>query len=112
MLLPGTLTEKFCFLIREPEMLPLIFHGLRHAFATMASQAGINPKVVAIPRGHSSVIITLDTYSQVLPNMQDELAVAVENRQKRHLDFRYCKTGDSIPLCTSLLVGNNTAGPF
>ncbi|SVD76342.1 uncharacterized protein METZ01_LOCUS429196, partial [marine metagenome] len=29
MLLPGTLTEKFRFLIREPEMLPLIFHGLR-----------------------------------------------------------------------------------
>ena len=68
-------------------MLPLTSHGLRRAFVTMASQAGMNPKVVAIPRGHSSVIITLDTYSQVLPNMQDELAVAVENIQNPHLDF-------------------------
>ena len=68
-------------------MPPLTFHDLRRVFATMASQAVMNPKVVTISRGHSSVIITLDTYFQVLPNIQDELAIAAENIQKRHLDF-------------------------
>jgi len=33
--------------------------------------------------GHSSVTITLDTYSHVLPNMQGELAAAIANILKR-----------------------------
>ena len=81
--LPGTLTENFKDLTRQLEMPPLNFHGLRHAFATLALQAGMNPKVVSEALGHSSVTITLDTYSHVLPNMRDELAIAVENLLKR-----------------------------
>ena len=49
----------------------------------MALQAGKNPKVVSEALGHSSVTITWDTYSHVLPNMQDDLAIAVENLLKR-----------------------------
>ena len=82
-MLPGTLTENFKDLTRQLEMPPLNFHGLRHAFATLALQAGMNPKVASEALGHSSVTITLDTYSHVLPNMQDELAIAVENLLKR-----------------------------
>jgi integrase len=81
--LPGTLTENFRFSARGLAMPPLTFHGLRHAFATVALQAGMNPKVVSEALGHSSVTITLDTYSHVLPNMQNELAIAVENILKR-----------------------------
>ena len=81
--LPESLTENFKDLTRRLEMPPLNFHGLRHAFATLALQAGMNPKVVSEALGHSSVTITLDTYSYVLPNMQDELAIAVENLLKR-----------------------------
>jgi integrase len=54
-----------------------------HANATSQLAAVINPKVVGEGLGHSSVTITLDTYSHVLPNMQDELAIAVENLLKR-----------------------------
>ena len=56
---------------------PLTFHGLRHAFATMALQAGKNPKVVSEALGHSKISITLDLYSHVIPDMQNELADAV-----------------------------------
>jgi len=45
-------------MVRELAMPPLIFHDLRHAFATMALQADMNPKVVSDPLGHSSVTIT------------------------------------------------------
>ena len=81
--LPDRLTQEFAALTKALQMPPLTFHGLRHAFATMALQAGMNPKVVSEALGHSSVTITLDTYSHVLPNMQDELAIAVENLLKR-----------------------------
>ena len=64
-------------------MPPLNFHGLRHAFATLALQAGMNPKVVSEALGHSSVTITLGTYSHVLPDMQDELANSVAHLLKR-----------------------------
>ena len=56
---------------------------MRQAFATLGLVAGINPKVVSEALGHSSVTITLDLYSQVLPNMQAELAGAVANILKR-----------------------------
>jgi len=81
--LPGTLTENFRSLVRELEMPPLNLHGLRHAFATLALMTGIPAKVVSEHLGHSSVTITLDTYSHVLPDMQDELANAVANLLNR-----------------------------
>ena len=54
----------------------------------MTLQAGINPKGLSEVLGHSSITITLDLYSHVLPNMQDELASAVANLLKRepHVD--------------------------
>jgi integrase len=35
--------------------------------------AGVNPKIVSERLGHASIVITLDTYSHVLPQMQDEV---------------------------------------
>jgi len=40
--------------------------------------AGVNPKVVRECLGHSTIAVTMDTYSHVLPGMQEEAAVAVE----------------------------------
>src|SRR5579885_1542706 len=45
-------------------------YDLRHTCASLLLAAGENPKVVAERLGHSSVTITLDTYSHVLPTMQ------------------------------------------
>ena len=80
---PDILTKNFRFLVRELAMPQLTFHGLRHAFATLGLLAGINPKVVSEALGHSSVTITMDTYSHVLPHMQGELAAAIANILKR-----------------------------
>ena len=46
------------------------FHGLRHTHATLLLQQGVNPKVVQERLGHSSIKVTMDTYSHVLPDMQ------------------------------------------
>jgi integrase len=53
------------------------FHDLRHTHATLALQAGVHPKVVCERLGHSSISVTLDTYSHVLPSMQRDAAEAV-----------------------------------
>ena len=53
------------------------FHDLRHSFATSALRAGIHPKVVSELLGHSSVTITLDTYSHVAPSIAAEATTAV-----------------------------------
>jgi integrase len=58
--------------------LPLIrLHDLRHSYATAALSAGIPAKVVSERLGHANVSITLDTYSHVLPSLQEDAAVAV-----------------------------------
>lgn len=45
-------------------------YDLRHTCATLLLLSGENPKVVSERLGHASVVLTLDTYSHVLPNMQ------------------------------------------
>jgi len=46
-------------------------YDLRHTCATLLLAAGENPKVVSERLGHSSIVLTLDCYSHVLPTMQD-----------------------------------------
>lgn len=49
-------------------------YDLRHTHATLLLLLGVQSKVVAERLGHSSSKITLDVYSHVLPNMQQEAA--------------------------------------
>ena len=39
---------------------------------------GVQPKVVAEMLGHSRVGVTLDTYSHVLPHLQEEAAAKMD----------------------------------
>lgn len=56
----------------------LRFHDLRHTCATLLLGEGVNAKVVSEMLGHASITITLNTYSHVLPDMQDTAADAME----------------------------------
>ena len=72
----------------HPALFFVVYAGLPHGlitFATLGLMTGIPAKVVSEHLGHSSgtITLTLDTYSHVLPNMQDELAIEVENLLKR-----------------------------
>jgi integrase len=53
------------------------FHDLRHTHATLALRDGVHPKVVQERLGHSSITITLDLYSHVMPGMQEDAAAKV-----------------------------------
>ncbi len=50
----------------------LTLYSLRHSCATLMLAAGIHPKVVSERLGHSSITITLDIYSHVMPTLQEE----------------------------------------
>jgi integrase len=51
--------------------------GVRYTCATLLLEQRVNPKVVSEMLGHSSVSITLDVYSHVLPDMQLDAAAAI-----------------------------------
>jgi integrase len=59
-----------------PENLSL--YALRHTCATLLLQANVHPKIVAERLGHSSVTLTMDVYSHVLPTMQTEATTHLE----------------------------------
>jgi integrase len=52
-------------------------HSLRHTWATLALEAGVHPKVVSERLGHSTIAITLDTYSHVVEGMDADAATTV-----------------------------------
>ncbi|MFC6930513.1 tyrosine-type recombinase/integrase [Actinomadura yumaensis] len=50
-------------------MPPVRLHDLRHGAATLALAAGVELKVVQEMLGHSSIVLTADTYTSVLPEV-------------------------------------------
>ena len=54
------------------------FHDLRHGHATQLLMAGVHAKIVSERLGHSTISITMDTYSHVLPGLQDEAVAKLD----------------------------------
>ncbi len=67
----SNLTYRYFRPILERAGLPQIrLYDLRHTHATLLLSANENPKVVSERLGHSTIVLTMDTYSHVLPTMQ------------------------------------------
>jgi integrase len=62
---------RICTRAQVPRIRP---YDLRHSCASFLLAAGVHPKVVAERLGHSSVNLTLNTYSHLLPGLQKEAA--------------------------------------
>ena len=54
---------------------PVRLHDARHSHASIMLKQGTHPKIVQERLGHSSIAITLDTYSHVAPSLQEAAAV-------------------------------------
>ncbi len=74
---PDTVTTVFQRLHAEAGLPPIRLHDLRHTAATLAIAAGVPLKVVSEQLGHSSLTITADTYTSVLPAVALAAAEAV-----------------------------------
>lgn len=71
---PRNLSRAYTNLLKDIDVPKITFHELRHTQATLLLTKNVHPKIVSERLGHSSVKITLDTYSHMLPEMQDAAA--------------------------------------
>ena len=62
---PNLVSRTFTRLAQEAGLPAIRLHDLRHTHATLSLQAGLHVKIVSEHLGHSSVTITLDTYSRL-----------------------------------------------
>ena len=72
------LATTFKSILRMAGVPKMRLYDLRHTGATLALAAGVPPKVVSEQLGHASAAFTLDIYLHVLPHMQEQAAMKVE----------------------------------
>ncbi|HEY8477997.1 MAG TPA: site-specific integrase [Chloroflexota bacterium] len=73
-----TVLRAFWRLLDEAQLPRIRFHDLRHSTATLLLAQGTHPKIVQELLGHSSISLTLDTYSHVLPHLQLEATARLQ----------------------------------
>jgi len=71
---PSTVSHTFNKVIRRAGLPHIRLHDLRHTHASLLLQAGTHPKIVQERLGHSSIRVTLDTYSHVMGGLQEAAA--------------------------------------
>jgi integrase len=69
-LVPDEVSDRFRALVAESGLPPVTLHGLRHGAATYALDAGVDVRVVQEMLGHSSNVLTRDTYTSVSQRLQ------------------------------------------
>ena len=77
-LVAGAVTHTFQRLLERHGLPRMRFHDLRHSCATLLLSEGVHPSVVMDLLGHSTIRLTLDTYSHVLPTLQAEAVARLD----------------------------------
>jgi integrase len=73
---PDHLTRRFRYLVRKSGLPPVRLHDLRHGAATLAHAAGADLKTVQEQLGHTSIVLSADTYTSVLMILHFKVAEA------------------------------------
>jgi integrase len=76
--IPNITYRYFRPILTEAKLPRIRLYDLRHSCATLLLIAEENPKVVSERLGHSTIVLTLDTYSHVLPTMQQGATARLE----------------------------------
>jgi integrase len=71
---PDTITRRFNRLVDNAAVRPIRLHDVRHTYATLSLDAGINPKKVSDRIGHADVGFTLSTYIHRSTSQDSEAA--------------------------------------
>ncbi|WP_116051240.1 tyrosine-type recombinase/integrase [Amycolatopsis palatopharyngis] len=87
---PAKLTDAFHAIADAAELPPVRLHDLRHGAATVMLAAGADLKLVQELLGHSTIAVTADTYTHVLPELARDTAEAAaaivpRNDRRNHL---------------------------
>jgi integrase len=73
---PDWITRRFHRLVTDSGLPPVRLHDLRHGAATLAHEAGADLKTVQEQLGHTSIVLTADTYTSVLLDLHFKTAEA------------------------------------
>ena len=71
-------SEQFLRLLKKYDIPKVRFHDLRHTYATLLMESGVQAKVVQELMGHSSISTTLDIYTHVSEDLKTESIRGVE----------------------------------
>jgi integrase len=82
---PRSLTHVMSAFLKEWR---ITLHGLRHTHASHMLASNVHPKIVQERLGHSSIAITLDIYSHLMPNMQGDAAATVDGVMRAAINKR------------------------
>ncbi|NUP48485.1 MAG: site-specific integrase [Catenulispora sp.] len=74
---PAHVTDQFTTLVAAADLPPIRLHDLRHGAASLALAAGIDIKVVSEMLGHSTTVITRDTYTSVYDELKHAAAASI-----------------------------------
>ena len=66
----------------------MTLHGPRHCHASHMLASNVHPKIVQERLGRSSIAITMEIYSHLMPNMQGEAAAAVDDALRAAINKR------------------------
>lgn len=75
---PRNFIRHFKSILAKTGLPNIRVHDLRHYHASMLLASGVNPKLVQERLGHSTIALTMDIYSHVIPSMQDEVARKID----------------------------------
>ncbi len=79
---PAAAYRKLKVILKRAELPMIRFHDLRHTFATHAMQGGVDAKTLSGILGHTNASFTLDTYTHVTADMQNNASEVVSNMMK------------------------------
>jgi integrase len=72
------MTRAFHALLKAAKLPAVRFHDLRHTAGTLLLAQGVDPRTIMETLGHSQISLTLNTYSHVLPALQEEAAAKLD----------------------------------
>ena len=75
---PDSIYGKFQKILKRAQCKKIRFHDLRHTFATMALENGMDIKTLSAMIGHISAETTLNIYSHITDTMQQQAAVRID----------------------------------
>ena len=84
-IIPSTLSRRFSRTIEALDIPHVSIHGLRHNHITQLLMEGVPIKVVSERAGHSSIVMTLDKYGHVVPDMQQNAAEVIDAQLREAL---------------------------
>ena len=74
------MSKDFARIVKASGLPHLTFHGLRHTAASLMIADGVHDRTIADILGHSSIMVTMDTYGHLMPGIQEAAINALDKQ--------------------------------